>query len=157
MSRAALCLALLVALSCGSSPSGQSAASTKPSVPAEPVRDETHRFDKTGLVESKVVTDQLGGKEFMPGGNLAEYERDGVKYQVFFALRRNAEQAMFLAMDYRDTLSDSEFILHFGGFFGMDGETPTLIFSKDKYVIGVTGLEFDDADQAGRLIAAFLN
>ncbi len=157
MLRLALCIALLGALACGSSPSGQSAASTKRAAPAEPVRDETHRFDKTGLVESKVIPAQLGGKEFMPGGNLAEYERDGLKYQVFFALRRNAEQAMFLAMDYRDTLADSEFILHFGGFFGMDGETPTLIFPKDKYVIGVTGLEFEDADQAGRLIAAFLN
>ena len=157
MLRLALFLALLVALSCGSSPSGQSAASAKAAVPAEPVRDETHRFHKTGLVASKVVPNHLAGKEFMPGGNFAEYERDGVKYQVFFALRRDEEQALFLAMDYRDTLADSEFILHFGGFFGMDGETPTLIFPKAKYVIGVTGLEFDDADQAGRLIAAYLN
>lgn len=157
MLRLALFVAVLVTLACGSSPSGQSTASAKTSAPAEPVRDETHRFHKTGLVESKVIPNHLGGKEFMPGGNLAEYERDGMQYQVFFAIRRNAEQAMFLAMDYRDTLTDSEFILHFGGFFGMDGETPTLIFPKDKYVIGVIGLEFDDADQAGRLIAAFLN
>lgn len=157
MLRLALSIALLVASACGTSPSGQSAASSKPAVPAEPVRDETHRFHKTGLVESKVIPNHLAGKEFMPGGNFAEYERDGVQYQVFFAIRRNAEQAMFLAMDYRDTLTDSEFILHFGGFFGMDGETPTLIFPKDKYVIGVTGLEFDAADQAGRLIAAYLN
>ena len=150
----------LMISSCSSSPEGSgTAAGQDPAQaqPAEQIRDETHRFHKDGLLEAKVVQDNLGGKEFMPGGNLAEYEKDGQKYRVFFTLRRNADAAMFLWMDYRDALSDPQFVPHFGGFYGLDGETPTLIFQKNKYVVGVTGLELDAADQAGRMIAGYLN
>ena len=125
--------------------------------PAEEVRDETHRFHKEGLVEAKVVESNLGGKEFMPGGNFADYEQDGKKYQVFFTERRNPERAMFLAMDYKEILSDSKFVAHFGGFYGMDGDKPTLVFQKNRYVIVVAGLELEEADHAGRLIAGYLN
>ena len=146
--------------SCGPSsddsgpPSEQAAAQQKP---AEEVRDETHRFHKEGLVEAMVVQDNLCGQEFMPGGNSAEYEKGGKNYQVCFTLRRNADAAMFLSMDYRDALSDQKFVPHFGGFYGMDGETPTLIFQKNKYLVVIAGLELEDADQAGRVIAGYLN
>ena len=157
MYRFPLLLALLVATSCSSPAPEQQAAKSEAAAPAENIRDQTHRFDKDGLIEAKVVPDQLGGKEFMPGGNWAEYERDGKKYQVFFTLRSNSEQAMFLAMDYRDALAEHKFVPHFGGFYGMDGNTPTLVFQKNKYVIVVAGLELENADQAGRLIAGYLN
>lgn len=155
MLRFALLLALLVASSCGPAPPPPE--EEKPATPAVNIRDETHRFGKTGLVEAKVVAEQLGGKEFMPGGNFAAYEQDGKTYQVFFTLRRNAEQAMFLAMDYRDVLIDYRYVPHFGGFFGLDGDTPVLVFPKDKYMVAVTGLQLKDADEAGRLIAGYLN
>ncbi len=150
-------IALMVAASCGS-PEQEAAPGTKQvAAPAEEIRDETYRFSKAGLVEAKVVASNLGGKDFMPGGNFAEYEADGKKYQVFFTIRRNQQQATFLSMDYRDVLADYKFIPHFGGFFGMDGDVPTLVFPKEKYVVGVTGLDLEDADQAGRLIAGYLN
>lgn len=146
-------IAMLVAAACGPSEQGGQQAAA----PAEVIRDETYRFSKTGLVEAKVVADNLGDKDFMPGGNFAEYETDGKKYQVFFTLRRNQQQATFLSMDYRDALADYKFIPHFGGFYGMDGDIPTLVFPKENYVVAVTGLELEDADQAGRLIAGYLN
>lgn len=152
-----LSLALLVAAGC-SGPAPEPAPAEKlAAAPAERIRDETHKFHKTGLVEARVVESNLGGKDFMPGGNLAEYEKDGKKYQVFFSLRRNAQQATFLATDYRDILSDTKYISQFGGFFGMDGETPTLVFPRNRYVIVIAGLDFEDADMAGRMIAAYLN
>ncbi len=141
---------------CSSSEPPESAAAA-PERPAEQIRDETHRFHKDGLVRSEVIQDKLGGKDFMPGGNYAEYSKDGKQYSVAFTLRSNADQAMFLSMDYRDALKDSKFIPHFGGFFGMDGDTPTLVFQKDKYVVAVSGLELEDADQASRLIAGYLH
>ena len=132
-------------------------AATPKEKPVEQIRDETHRFHKEGLVTSEVVAEQLGGKDFMPGGNHAEYEKDGKRYSVFFTLRQNADQAMFLSMDYRDALAEPKFVPHFGGFFGMDGDIPTLVFQKDKYVVGITGLDLEAADQAARLIAGYLN
>lgn len=149
--------ALLAALGCGSPEPAAAPEETEPAAAAEEIRDETHRFHKTGLVQAEVVADQLGGKDFMPGGNFAEYEQDGKKYQVFFALRRDTQAATFLATDYRDVLADPKFIPHFGGFYGMDGETPTMVFPKGKYVVVITGLELEEADQAGRLIAGYLN
>ena len=149
--------ALILAAACSAPEQETRSAPAKPAAPAPEIRDETHRFHKEGLVEAKVVEDKVGGKDFMPGGNHALYETDGKQYQVFFATRRSAEQAMFLAMDYKGVLSDSKFIPHFGGFFGVDGDTPTLVFQKNKYIIVVAGLDLDDADHAGRLIAGYLN
>ncbi len=152
-----LTLALLAAAGC-SAPEPESAPAKKQAAAAaEKIRDETHKFHKTGLLAARVVEANLGGKDFMPGGNLAEYEQKGKKYHVFFSLRRNAQRATFLTTDYRDILSDAKFIAHFGGFFGMDGETPTLVFPRSKYIVVVAGLEFEEADQAGRMIAGYLN
>lgn len=152
-----LSLALLVAAGCGAPEPEPAPTEEQVAAPAEKIRDETHKFHKTGLVAARVVESNLGGKDFMPGGNLAEYEKDGKEYQVFFSLRRNGQLATFLATDYRDILSDAKFIAKFGGFFGMDGETPTLVFPRNKYLVVVAGLEFDEADMAGRMIAGFLN
>ncbi len=155
MIRLTLSITLLALTACGSG-----SEESKSVIPAEKlteaVKNETHLFNKTGLVEASVVPDNLRGKDFMPGGNLAVYEQDGKQYEVFFTLRRNNEVAMFLTMDYRDILADSKFVPHFGGFYGLDGETPTLVFQKNKYVIGVAGLELEAADQAGRVIAGYL-
>lgn len=151
-----IAISLLFAPACGS-PEQESAAVKKASAPAEQIRDQTHWFRKEGLVEAKVVDNNLGGKDFMPGGNLAVYEKDGKQYQVFFTLRRNADLALFLSMEYRDILDGQEFVPAYGGFFGMDGDIPTLVFQKQKYVVAITGLELEDADQAARMIAGYLN
>lgn len=157
MLRAIALTAFVAAAGCGAPEQTSPPEPEQAAAPVEQIRDETHRFRKEGLVEAKVVPDNLAGKDFMPGGNFAEYEKDGTKYQVFFTLRRNAEVATFLAMDYKAVLSDAKFIPHFGGYFGMDGETPTFIFPKQNYVVGITGLDQEDADQAGRVIAGYLN
>ncbi len=150
-------ISLLVASGCGAPEQGTAPAAEQTAAPMEQIRDQTHLFRKEGLVEAKVVNINLGGKDFMPGGNLAEYEKDGKKYQVFFTLRRNADRAMLLSMDYRDILDGQEFVPAYGGFYGMDGDIPTLVFQKQKYVVVVAGLQLEDADQAARMIAGYLN
>ena len=157
MLRAIAVIALVAAAGCGSSEPVAAPEPEPVAAPAEKILDQTHFFRKEGLVEARVVDDDLAGMDFMPGGNLAEYERDGKTFQVFFTLRRNAEVAMFLFMDYKEVLAEQKFVPHFGGYFGMDGETPTFVFPRDKYVVGITGLGLEDADQEGRWIAGYLN
>ncbi len=157
MIRTVSMIAVILAAGCGGPGEQPAAEPVRKAAPAEQVRDETHRFHKEGLVEARVVESSLGGKDFMPGGNFAVYERNGKRHEVFFALRRDNEQATFLVMDYRTILADHKFIAHFGGFYGMDGETPTLVFQKNRYVVVVAGLELEEADHAGRLIAGYLN
>ena len=149
-------VALLAVAGCSGTAPEATQEEAQPARPLEEIRDETHRFQKDGLVEAKVMPDHVGGKDFMPGGNHAMYEKAGKQYEVFFTMRRNNEQAMFLAMDYRDQLADHKFVPHFGGFYGIDGETPTLVFQKNKYVVVVAGLELEDADHAGRIIAGYI-
>lgn len=153
----AIAVIVLAAAACGTSVTGPAPEAEPVAAPAERVFDQTHYFRKEGLVEATVVDDNLAGKDFMPGGNLAEYDRDGKKFQVFFSRRRNANSAMFLFMDYKDVLTEQKFVPHFGGYFGMDGETPTFIFPRESYVVGITGLGLEDADQEGRWIAGYLN
>lgn len=149
-------LALILPWGCGG-PAEEQTTETKQAAPREKIVDETHKFPKDGLVAAKVVAERLAGKDFMPGGNFAEYEADGKPYRMFFTLRGNGDQALFLFMDYKEALQDAKFIPHLGGYFGMDAGVPTLVFQKGKYVIGVAGLEQDAADQAARLMAAYLN
>lgn len=157
MLRAIAVIALFAAAGCGTSETGSAPEPESVATPAERILDQTHYFRKEGLVEAKVVDDHLAGKDFMPGGNLAEYDRGGKKFQVFFSQRRNADLAMFLFMDYKEVLADQKFVPHFGGYFGMDGETPTFIFPRGRYIVGITGLSLEDADQEGRWIAGYLN
>ncbi len=151
-----IALSLALTWGCGS-PSELPVVESKPAPPPEKILDETHKFPKDGLVESKLVENHLAGKEFMPGGNFAEYEANGKKYQIFFALRGSGDQALFLFMDYKELLDDSKFIAHLGGYFGQDEGVPTLVFPKNMYVIGVAGLDEKEADMAARVIAARLN
>lgn len=147
---------LILAWGCAA-PGDEPVAETEQTAPKEKIVDETYKFPKDGLVESKIVESGLAGKDFMPGGNFAEYEANGEKYQMFFTLRDNGDQALYLFMDYKDTLQDSKFVPHLGGYFGQDEEGSTLVFQKNKYVIGITGLDLEAADQAARVMAAYLN
>ncbi len=151
-----LALCLIPIWSCDG-PRGEPVAQETQASPQEKILDETRKFPKDGLVEAKIVTDRLAGKDFMPGGNFAEYETDGKKYQMFFTLRGDGDQALFLFMDYKNVLQEVRFIPHLGGYFGLDQGAPTLVFQKGKYVIGIKGLDQDAADQAARVMAAYLN
>ncbi len=140
-------------VACGGSseprPAPQEQAVAKPKPP-----DERRRFPKDGQVSMELVADRLLGKDFLPGGNLAAYERDGKNYQQFLITTKTADSAALLGLKIKTALTDAKFVPSFGGYFGRDGETPWFIFPKGKYVAGVVGLPEAEADIVARDFAA---
>jgi hypothetical protein len=116
--------------------------------------DERRRFVAENRISMELVDDHILGKNFLPGGNVAEYELDGKRYQRFLVATKDPAAATFLTMDIKDALAGSKFVPQFGGYFGMDGDTPWFIFPKDKYVAGIVGLPEQEADSIAREFAS---
>jgi hypothetical protein len=147
-----MCLALLLA-GCGSEPPAPAPA-TKAEV-RKPA-DESRRFPKTNLVESKVVDKELMGKAFMPGGTLAHYKRGKKEYDLFVCRLSTPTAAVVLLPDWRNALKDARFEAAFGGYFGDDAGKPVFVFAKGTWVAGVAGLPEKEADLEARTLAAAL-
>jgi hypothetical protein len=60
-------------------------------------------------------------------------------------------------MDFKDRLEGAKFIATFGGYFGLDGQTPVFLFPIGSYLAGIVGLPQQEADQVARDFAARLN
>jgi len=146
-------MALLAA--CGSPPSS---APTKIALPvvAKPL-DESRRFPPRNQVRIELVEQKLLGKDFLPGGNLAEYRRGGKAYRQFLARAATPDKAALLLFDLKNTLSDARFIPHMGGFFGKDGDQPVYVFQKGVFLAGYVGLAEKDAESLAREFAMRLN
>lgn len=142
-------------LGCGGAPAPEQTEEAAAPKPAPP--DERRRFPADGRTDMQLVNDHALGKDYLPGGNVAAYEKDGKTYQLFLLPIESAEKAGFLAMDVRDQLADTKFVASFGGWYGMDGETPWFVFAKNQYLLGVVGLEEAEADLVARDFAARVN
>lgn len=151
---------LLLTSSCGESskPAGESAPTKAPSriSVAAPV-DETRRFPMDGRDKVDVIPDHLFGKDYLPGGNIAEYKKDGKTWQQFVIKADNPGQTAILLGRFKDGLKDPKFVAHMGGFYGMDGTTPMFVFPKGRWIAGVVGLPEKDADILGRQMAPRLD
>jgi len=150
-------LAFALCLACGGGE--QAAAPQEPkAAPAKAMpEDESHRFSKEDRVSTEVVDDNLLGKDYLPGGNQAEYDRGGKKHQLYLIKTGSPEDAALLMFDIKGRLADAKYVPHFGGYFGMDGDEPTFVFPKNSYVAGIVGLSQDDADELARHFAGRLN
>jgi hypothetical protein len=141
-----------------------SCSDTKPA-PAAPAKkaeapkpmDESFRFPKANLVDTKVIDTQLMGKSFMPGGTLAHYKKGAREYQMFVAKLPTATDAAIMLPDWRTALTDPKLIPSFGGYFGLDAGRPVFVFSKGAWIAGIAGLPEKDADTQARILAAQLN
>jgi len=142
--------------SCGSEPKPVPPESSK-IVEAPKPADESRRFSKTNLVETKVVDKELMGKLFMPGGTLAHYKKGKVEYEMFVTRLPNATDAALLLPDWRKALTDAKLIPSFGGYFGQDAGRPVFVFAKGVWIAGVAGLPEKAADLEARTLAAELN
>ena len=91
-------LLLLVLLACGPAPAPE--ADKAPEAPPPP-RNESHRFPKEGLVSTSIAAEHALGKDFLPAGNVAEYNRDGKTYTLFLVTTASDEKAGFLAYDVK--------------------------------------------------------
>ncbi len=152
----AAALAALALASCGSQPQPPPA---QPATQAETFKpaDESSRFPKTNLVDSKVAVKQLMGKSFMPGGTIAHYKKGKVQYDMFAAKAATPTDAAILLLDWKNALADSKFIASFGGYYGDDAGRPVFVFTKGAWIAGIAGLTEKQADPEARLLAAGLD
>lgn len=141
------------AVACGR-PAEAPAPEAKAEAPKPKPPDESRRFPKEGQTSMELVDDRLLGKDYLPGGNLATYEKDGKTYQLFLVMFPDAEKSSFALLDAQESLTDPKFVASFGGYYGLDGETPWFVFGKGKCFAGVVGLPQDEADLAARDFAA---
>jgi hypothetical protein len=148
--------ALAVLSACGPPPPKEAAQNVPAAAPVKPP-DESRRFPLADQVSMRLVNDKLLGKEFLPGGNVAEYRRKGKTYQQFLVRAKSPEAAALLLFDFKGHLRDAKFLPHMGGYFGMDGTTPVYMFQKASYLAGFVGLSEKDADLLARQFAARLN
>lgn len=150
---AALCLLLA---SCGGGEAPKKAAA--PAAKKRPVvTDETRHFPAEGRVEAKVVQDHVLGRDFLPGGNVAHYQRGKQEFDMFLIRTAVPEAAALLLFDYKKRLENPKLIAHFGGYYGKDGDRMVFVFAKGAWVAGVAGLPEKDADLVARELAARLN
>lgn len=151
--RKILTLLCLTAIGCGSPPQHQGKVVLK--VTPTPI-DETRRFPVTDQVSIELVNDKLLGKDFLPGGNLAQYKHGSKTYQQFLVHGKSPDDAAVLMFDFKQTLRDAKFIAHMGGYFGFDGDRPVYLFVKKSVLAGIVGLPEKEADVVARQFAARL-
>ena len=157
MKRRWLVITPLLCLAACSIPNDQPARKKAPKRPVVKVADESRRFTLENRVKIDFVEDNLLGKDYLPGGNLAEYKQGEKNYQQFLTRVDTAEKAAFLLVDFRDDLTDAKYLAYMGGYFGHDGDQSVLVFQKGRSLAGVIGLPEKEADMAARVFAAALD
>lgn len=105
----------------------------------------------------QLVPDHILGKDFMAGGNLADYKTDDGVFQEFLLEAPDAKAASFVLVDWKQAMPDAKYLAHMGGYFGNDRGKQVYIFTKGPYIVGIVGLPEDKADAEGRRFAARLN
>ena len=126
--------------------SGQKAASVKPVAKSV---DLTRFFPMTNRGDVKPL-----GNGNLPSGNMVHYKNGKQEYDLFLLKSSGNEAAALIVFDFKGKLKDPKPIPHFGGYYGLDGEKKTFVFSKLAYVAGVVGLSEKDADAIARDFAA---
>lgn len=147
---------LLLLCGCGPEPPKEQSQSAPAPAAPKPV-DEGRRFPMADRVSLQLVDNHVLGKDYLPGGNVAEYRRKGRSYQQFLVHSSSAEAAALLLFDFKGHLSGAKFLAHMGGYFGMDGSTPVYIFQKGVFLAGLIGLPEKDAEPLARQFAARLD
>lgn len=104
----------------------------------------------------QLVPDHLLGKDFMPGGNLADYKTADGEYKMFLVEALDAQRAAFILLDWKTAMPDAKYLAHMGGYFGTDQGTPIYLFAKGPYLAGFVGLPEQKADPEARRFAARL-
>ena len=104
----------------------------------------------------QLVPDHLLGKDFMPGGNLADYKTADGEYQMFLMEAGDARAAAFMLLDWKSAMPEAKYIAHMGGYFGTDQGKSLYVFSKGPYLAAIIGLSMEKADAEGRRFAARL-
>ena len=149
-----LVLSLLTILaSCSNPPAEQPKAAPKPIPSHQPPKDLASKFSSRGQTGIKLVPDHLLGKDFMPGGNLADYKTENGTFRMFLLEAPDAQKAAFMLLDWKAAMPDAKYLAHMGGYFGESQGQPVYVFSKGPYLAGIVGLPQDKADIEARRFA----
>ncbi|MCL4782180.1 MAG: hypothetical protein KJZ70_04020 [Bryobacterales bacterium] len=148
-------LLLLLAASCGpaakeTAPVPDGAGST----PKPATVDVSRYLPMEAQTNVQLVEDRLLGIAALPGGNVAEYQKNGKRYRQFLIKAPSVALAAVYLSDLKDAMTNPKFVASFGGYFGELNQEPAFVFTKDEYVTGFLGLTREEADAAGRLAAA---
>ena len=147
-------LALLLA-GCGSEPKPAAAPAPVKKAVIKPL-DERHRFPRDNQVKTEVADEHALGKDYLPGGNIAHYQKGKQSWDLLLIRASDASASALLLLDYKKKLDGAEVLPSFGGFYGKDGDKPTFIFAKNAWLCGVIGLPKAEADAVAREFAARL-
>jgi len=149
---------VVILVSCsGPAPQKTAPAETKAAAPShQPPTDLSTKFPQAGQTAIKLVPDHLLGKDFMPGGNLADYKTKDGEYQIFLLKAADSQKAAFILLDWKTAMPDAKYLAHMGGYYGMDAGKPVYVFSKGPYLAGFVGLIEAKADPEARRLAAKL-
>jgi hypothetical protein len=121
-----------------------------------PPADLRTEFPPAGQTRMELVADHLLGKEYLPGGNIADYNTNVGVFQMFLIKEKDTTKAANLILDWRASHADLQYMPKIGGYYGLDNGTPVYLFSKGLFVAGLVGLDANDADLQARGFAARL-
>ena len=65
----------------------------------------------------EMVADHLLGKEYLPGGNIADYSTNVGVYQMFLIKEKDTTKAANLILDWRATHADLQYMPKIGGYY----------------------------------------
>jgi hypothetical protein len=150
-------MAVLIALAGCGEPAKHADAPAKKAAPRPKPSDESRRFPSANQVKIELVEDNILGKDFLPGGNLAEYRRRGKTYQQFLVRAETPDKAALLLFDFKNALANAQFVPHMGAYSGMDGDKPVYVLQKGVWLGGYVGLTEREAEPLAREFAARLN
>jgi hypothetical protein len=159
MTKRTCCIAFVLAMAgCGppAQQQGQAPQKKAAEAAAKP-SDESRRFPVKDRIKIELVDNNLLGKNFLPGGNLAEYRLRRKTYQQFLIRAATPDKAAFLLLDYKNALAEAKFVPHMGAFYGRDGDKPVYVLQKGVFLAGFVGLEEREAEPLAREFAARLN
>jgi hypothetical protein len=158
MRRAEFCAAAFAAvLGACSSPPPQELPRSAPAAAVIKPADQSRHFPLADQVRIDLLDNHLLGKDYLPGGNVAEYRRKGGTYRQFLVRGKSPQDAALLMFEFKGHLRDPKYLPHMGGYFGMDGTEPVYLFQKADFFAGFVGLPEKDADPLARQFAARLN
>lgn len=146
---------VLAGTGCGEAPKEAPRATEAPANTPKPKAEDVSRYlSRDAQVSVKLVEDQLLGIAALPGGNIAEYNRNGKRYRQFLLKAPTVAMSAVYLTDVKDAMTNPRFVANFGGYFGEFNKEPIFVFTKNEYLTGFVGLSLEEADAAGRVAAA---
>lgn len=152
------CVGLVLVLAgtgCSDAPKEAPRATEAPANTPKPKAEDVSRYlPGDSQVSVKFVENQILGIASLPGGNIAEYTKNGKRYRQFLLKAPTVALSAVYLTDVKDAMTNPKFVASFGGYFGELNKEPVFVFTKNEYVTGFMGLSREEADAAGRVAAA---